>query len=321
MLAILRERAETKHILLACYCPSDEMCHRSIVYQLALGGKTMFFKDEYAFLSNMYECPVTLHKDDVAYTFKCAEAAFQACKCPSRFHEFINLDGYQAKRLGRQVPLRPDWEEIKLNVMKAIVALKFYQNPMLAVMLKDIKEDIVENNTWNDTFWGVCNGVGENHLGEILMEIRDTYVFYLLVAGSRGYTNYDEMCSILDYLLQNQVAQGRKIVIVSGGAKGADTLAERYADERGYEKHIMPAKWYKEDGTYDNSAGYRRNKEMHTHIAIPSGNKRGCVCFWDMTSPGTKHNFQLAKQYGNPLKVYDTIHHRFLSEEEIQQYT
>lgn len=282
----------------------------------------MIFRGQYEFLSNMYECPITLHQDDGTYTFKCVEAAFQACKCPARFHEFVNLNGAEAKALGRKVQLRPDWENIKLNVMKAILIIKFSSNPILALRLRNIQEDIIEENTWHDTFWGVCNGVGENHLGKILMEIRSSYdIFYLLVAGSRGYSDYDEMCRVLDYVLQNQVAQGKRIVIVSGGARGADALAERYADERGYEKHIMNAKWYKEDGSFDKSAGYRRNKEMHLYIAMPSANKRGCICFWDMSSPGTKHNFQLAKDYGTPLKVFDTIHHRFMSEAEVEQYT
>lgn len=141
--------------------------------------------------------------------------------------------------------------------------------------------------------------------------------FYLLVAGSRGYINYTEMCKVLDYLLQNQVAQGNNIVIVSGGAKGADELAERYANERGYGKHIMPAKW----DIYGKSAGYRRNDEMHLFISNPSGKQRGCVCFWDMQSSGTKHNFKLAYDYGTPIRVFNTVNHCFLADEEVRKYT
>lgn len=277
----------------------------------------MFFKDKYAFLSNMYECPVTVMIVDTSYTFRCAESAFQAHKCPARAHEFVNLNGYEAKKLGKQVQLRPDWDKIKIDFMGKVVRAKFDQNMFLKLHLKSLKGDIVEENTWNDTYWGVCNGVGENHLGKILMDLRSFYnPFYLLVAGSRTYNNYAEMCQILDYLLQNQIAQGNRIVIVAGGAKGADEMAERYADEHGYSKHIIPANWEK----YGKSAGYRRNESMQRYICIPSDNKRGCVCFWDMQSKGTQHNFKLAKDYGNPLKVYDTVHHCFLSEAEIQQY-
>lgn len=136
--------------------------------------------------------------------------------------------------------------------------------------------------------------------------------FYLLVAGSRNYTNYEEMCNVLDFLLKNQITQSNHIVIVSGGARGADTLAEKYADERGYEKHIMPADWNK----YSKSAGYRRNEDMH--IFISQHEKRGCICFWDMQSRGTQHNFGLAKKYNNPIRVYSG---RFLTREEIDQYS
>lgn len=141
--------------------------------------------------------------------------------------------------------------------------------------------------------------------------------FYLLVAGSRSYTNFQEMCTVLDYLLQNQVKQHSHIVIVSGGARGADELAEKYADLRGYEKHIMPADWDK----YGKSAGYRRNENMHLYISAPSDKKRGCVCFWDMKSKGTKHNFELSLKYGNNLRVFNTISHKFLTEKEIEGYT
>lgn len=176
MLAILKERAQNKHILLACYCPADEMCHRSLVYQLVL---------------------------------------------------------------------------------------------------------------------------------------QDT--FYLLVAGSRNFNDYPLMCEKLDHVLSKQVAMGHKIVIVSGGARGADDCAERYADERGYEKEIIKADWDK----YGKGAGYRRNEEMHEFIAMPSARRRGCICFWDGSSKGTQHNFGLAKKYGTQLKVYNYIEKRYLTEEEV----
>ena len=141
--------------------------------------------------------------------------------------------------------------------------------------------------------------------------------FFLLVAGSRTYNDFNEMCKVLDFLLKNQVAQGRRIVIVSGGASGADSLAERYAKQRGYHCEVFRAKWDR----YGNSAGYRRNEEMHIAISNPSDKRRGCVCFWDMQSRGTKHNFKLARDYNTPIRVFDYIGHRFLSNEEVKQYT
>lgn len=141
--------------------------------------------------------------------------------------------------------------------------------------------------------------------------------FYLLVAGSRDYDNYVEMCNVLDFLLSKQIKKGRHIVIVSGGARGADALAEKYASSHGYEQHIMPADWNK----YGRGAGYHRNEEMHMYISTPSDRKRGCVCFWNTKSPGTKHNFGLAKKYNTSLRVFDTVNHKFLTEKEVQSYT
>ena len=135
----------------------------------------MIFKDDLYFLSNMYPCNVTISIGGVAYTFSCVESAFQACKNFSRATEFIGLDGYQARKLGRQVELRKDWSTIKFQIMELIVKAKFDQNPDLITKLVAVQGDIVEENTWNDTCWGVCNGVGENHLGKILMKLRDGY--------------------------------------------------------------------------------------------------------------------------------------------------
>lgn len=73
--------------------------------------------------------------------------------------------------------------------------------------------------------------------------------FYLLIAGSRGYNNYDEMKEKTDYILSHKIAQGYCIHIVSGGARGADSLAKRYAQEHGYQYHEFPADWH----TYGNT--------------------------------------------------------------------
>lgn len=119
-------------------------------------------------------------------------------------------------------------------------------------------------------------------------------VFYLLIAGSRTFNDYEYFVDRCDYLLQNK--QDKEIHIVSGGAKGADTFAEWYAKLRGYQMHVFPAEWDK----YGKSAGYRRNEQMHKFIAQFSD--RGCVCFWDGQSKGTQHNFELCSTFGTPLR-------------------
>lgn len=130
------------------------------------------FRGEYYFLSNFYEAPVTVY----GFTYKNNEAAFQAQKVlvNSYKEEFIELNASEAKKLGRRVRLRPDWEQIKNDTMYDIVLCKFKQN-------KDLKEKLVntgyelleEGNTWGDRIWGTVNGSGENRLGRILMKVRE----------------------------------------------------------------------------------------------------------------------------------------------------
>lgn len=135
----------------------------------------MYFKGKYYFLSNMYPCDIAAQIDEKQYKFSCVEAAFQASKCPNRSSEFVSLNGYEAKKLGKRVELRNDWDEIKVGLMKELVKQKF-SKPNLLAKLKSITDEIVETNNWGDTFWGKCYGKGQNILGKILMEIRDSAI-------------------------------------------------------------------------------------------------------------------------------------------------
>ena len=128
------------------------------------------FENEYSFLSNFFKIDVTYN----GITFKNNEAAFQAQKCPSRINEFINLSPNKAKRLGRKVELRSDWDQVKDQIMYEICKCKFTQHPILKFMLiNTYGHTLIEGNWWNDTYWGVCKGVGQNKLGKILMRIRE----------------------------------------------------------------------------------------------------------------------------------------------------
>lgn len=129
----------------------------------------MIFKDKYFFLSNFYPCKVRYNGN----TYLNSEAAFQAAKCPEAAYRFFFLNGAQAKKLGKQLPLREDWEEIKLQIMEEIIRCKFTQNPELREALLNVEGEIIEDNFHHDTFWGQCDGIGENHLGKILMKIRE----------------------------------------------------------------------------------------------------------------------------------------------------
>jgi hypothetical protein len=112
--------------------------------------------------------------------------------------------------------------------------------------------------------------------------------FRVIVAGGREFSNYALLRDKLDYALRNRLNEG--VTIVSGAARGADQLGERYAKERGYNIDSHPANW----DEFGKSAGYIRNKEM-------AQSADALMAFWDGKSRGTKHMIDLAKQHG--LKV------------------
>lgn len=131
------------------------------------------FRGNYDFLSNFYEAPIEYG----GIRYGSVEAAFQAQKCQTEEEKLVfqTMRPSEAKKAGRRVPLRPDWEQVKLGVMLDLVRAKFTQNPELACKLIETGElRLTEGNTWKDTYWGVDlrSGQGENHLGQILMEVR-----------------------------------------------------------------------------------------------------------------------------------------------------
>jgi len=130
------------------------------------------FSGEYTFLSNFYDSPILI--DNIL--FSCVESAYQAQKTTSRIirKKFASMKAKEAKKFGRQVILRDDWDDIKKDIMEYLVREKFNQNPILRnKLLGTGNEELQEGNYWRDTYWGVCNGVGENNLGKILMKIRE----------------------------------------------------------------------------------------------------------------------------------------------------
>lgn len=130
------------------------------------------FRDEYFFLSNFYICDIEYN----GFKYTSVEAAFQAQKCLDKnvMAEFTTMTPGQAKKCGCKVKLREDWESVKINIMEEIVRVKFTSNGELKQMLLDTQDmELIEGNNWNDRFWGVCKGKGQNNLGKILMKIRD----------------------------------------------------------------------------------------------------------------------------------------------------
>ena len=114
------------------------------------------FRGDFFFLSNFYECPVTY--EQLTYTNN--EAAFQAQKCTSDAEkiQFTKLNPTEAKKLGRKVNLRKDWEAVKVKIMEEIVRAKFRQNTELADKLLATGDAYLEEgNTWGDRIWGTVN--------------------------------------------------------------------------------------------------------------------------------------------------------------------
>ena len=88
---------------------------------------------------------------------------------------FSEMSSVTAKREGKRVRLRGDWESVKDEIMEEVVRAKFSQNPELLQRLIDTGDrELTEGNRWHDTYWGVdlTTGQGENHLGIILMKLR-----------------------------------------------------------------------------------------------------------------------------------------------------
>lgn len=114
-------------------------------------------------------------------------------------------------------------------------------------------------------------------------------LFKVVVAGGRDFNDYELLKETLNHLLQKKLPD---VEIVSGAARGADALGERYAKEYNLGLHKKPADWDR----YGKSAGYRRNAEMAKYADA-------AVCFWDGKSKGTKHMIDLAEKEGLQLKI------------------
>ena len=129
------------------------------------------FRGEYFFLSNFYRCDV----DYLGVIYPTAEHAFQAAKCANVDEmELIQFapNPRVAKQIGRRVKLVPGWNEARKDVMFEILKSKFEEPELRNQLLDTGNAELIEGNTWGDTFWGICRGRGFNHLGKMLMTIR-----------------------------------------------------------------------------------------------------------------------------------------------------
>lgn len=134
-------------------------------------NKITKFEGKYAFLSNMYKCRIVWKELE----YPSVENAYQATKTKDFYKKkiFQSISPVDSKRKGRQLELRSDWEKIKLEIMEKLLLIKFKNNPELGKKLLETQNiELIEENTWGDTFWGIYEGKGENNLGKLLMKIR-----------------------------------------------------------------------------------------------------------------------------------------------------
>lgn len=138
------------------------------------------FSKDYFFLSNFYN--VYVEYEGIVYCS--TEAAFQAAKTLdiAEREKIARMSPSDAKRAGRKLKLRSDWEEIKDKVMYDVCYAKFTSNDSFRLaerLFATGDEELIEGNTWHDNYWGNCTCekckdiVGRNQLGKTLMKIRD----------------------------------------------------------------------------------------------------------------------------------------------------
>lgn len=82
----------------------------------------------------------------------------------------------EAKRRGRYVTLRPDWDKHKVNVMYELLRQKFHVISLAHQLAATGDEELIEGNDWRDSYWGVYRGEGKNVLGKLLMKVREEVV-------------------------------------------------------------------------------------------------------------------------------------------------
>jgi len=128
---------------------------------------------KYTFLSNFYPAPMEYE----GLLYPTSEHAYQAAKTTDqnlrKIFTDINMTCAKSKKVGRSLVLRDNWDDIKAGIMLDIVRIKFSTHPKLAEKLLATGDaSLIEGNTWGDVFFGVCNGVGKNWLGRILMHVR-----------------------------------------------------------------------------------------------------------------------------------------------------
>lgn len=139
-------------------------------------------------------------------------------------------------------------------------------------------DEVPQANTTSTTDWSTSSATTSNCR------------FKVAIVGSRTFTDYDLAEKFIDKVCEEDYIPIEKII--SGGAKGADTIAEEYARKHNIDTQIFKPDWEK----YGKSAGFRRNKDIIENCDI-------CIAFWDGESKGTKHDIDLCKKLNKLIYI------------------
>ncbi len=146
---------------------------------LNTGKPILGFQGEYRWLSNFV--PVDIEFDDVIYPS--VEHAYVAAKCNDICDRspIQKMTAGQAKRYGKTMHLSPWFESSKISIMRGFLDQKFSKEPYRQLLIDTDGSYIEETNAWGDTFWGVCDGKGQNILGVLIMQIRSEILWENMV--------------------------------------------------------------------------------------------------------------------------------------------
>ncbi len=133
------------------------------------------FRDEYRWLSNFYPCELRFR----GKRYPSVEYAYLSAKSDDKEWKSLCANPKEKqskiKKKSQYLELVPNWDEIKMDVMRECLELKFSQEPFRSWLIETGDLHLQEGNTWGDKFWGVDleTGEGDNNLGKLIMEVRD----------------------------------------------------------------------------------------------------------------------------------------------------
>lgn len=171
----------------------------------------------------------------------------------------------EAKRLARNAPIKPNWNEIKLKVMEDLLRKKFSDPTLKKKLIETGNEEIIEENWWGDKFWGICNNEGKNNLGKLLMKIRDELkneksVRRIGIVG-HGSNKFDQRTrriaeNLIISLIEDSLSKFDEVIIISGHSPvgGIDIWAEEQAEQYGLKTEIKTPK----QNIWDAEYGYKQ---------------------------------------------------------------